>query len=266
MPKTWIGLVILALAATGVAFRSHLNAGISVVGQQIKEWYPESYKVQLAREHVKRLQSGCANLETRLEDARERLKTTEAAVATLKREIDKQERVKADGELLLKRSGKTFVIGGRKHPRGDVERDIQIRTAKLRRLRIELESHKAMSSSLSKAIATGDANLAKAVEHTQLLNARVETLAVELQAARVRGDCSELASELLALTREDETYGAASGAVDDLAVRVKEVDRESRRREAFLQIAIGDSIDWDDEPGLADSRLDNASSGELVGD
>jgi hypothetical protein len=62
------------------------------------------------------------------------------------------------------------------------------------------------------------------------------------------------------------TGRAACAAVEDLAVRVKEVDREARLREAFLQIAIGDPIDWDDEPGLADSRLDNAPSGELVGD
>ena len=261
-----ISAVLLTIAATGLAFRSHVNAGISVVSQQVKEWYPDKYKMELAREHVKRLQTGCADLETRLEDARERLKLTDSAMLTLKRDIEKLERVTADGEQLLKRSDKSFVIGGRKHSRADVKRDLDIRTAKLRRLKIELESHKAMSASLSKAITTGDANLAQAMEHTQLLNARVESLAVELQAARVRGDCSELASELLALTRDDATYGAASGAVEDLAARVKEVDREVRRREAFLQLANGDQIDWDSEPGLADSRLDNAASSEIVGD
>lgn len=266
MRSLLISSVILVVAATGVAFRSHLNAGISVVSQQLKELYPDSYKLELAREHVKALQSGCASLETRLEDARERLKSTDTAVAIMKREIAKHERVAADGESLLKRSDKTFVIGGRKHSRADVKRDLETRIAKLRLVKIELESHKAMSASLSKAITTGEANLGKALEHTSLLNARVEALAVELQAARVRGDCSALASELLALTREDETYGAASGAVEDLAARVKEVDRDVRRREAFLQIANGDEIAWDSEPGLADSRLDNTSSGELVGE
>ena len=263
--------IVTTLAAAGVAFRSELAAVTSVGTAQLSQLMPDSYKVSLARENVRQLSGECAALEVKLDEARERKQATDQAIRSLEQHIKKLEQTKADGEQLLRRKGPSFLIGGRKHSRNDVVRDVQTRTAKLRVLNIQLASNRAMSASLAKAIEMGEQNLAQAQEHAQLLHARVESLAVELQANRVRGECSQLANELLALTRSDELHGTANGAVEELAARVKQIDQETRRQEALAALASSDSIRWDSEPVAGDARLEvdesiSESQAESLGD
>jgi hypothetical protein len=256
----WYGTLCLALASAGIAYRSHLRAGATVLSEQISYLLPDRYKIAIAREHVKRVKGECDTLQVKLEEARDRKKSSDMDRAQIARRIEKQQRTKADGEQLLSRRGDFFLIGGRRYSRAAITRDVQTRASNLRLLGAQLESKTAISTALAKAIEIGEANLSKAQEHAGLLNARVESLAVELQAARVRGECSDLASQIVALTSGDTAFDSASSAVEELAARVHQVDLETRRREAYAAMSASDQVDWDAEPFLDNTRLASGDS------